>query len=88
MFTGHGLPYTCTRARTHAHTHTHIWEGNIILKETGSGGMDWIHQTQIRNKWHALVKTVMSLQVSKNVENLPTSYQLLKINSARCSYMG
>jgi len=50
--------------------------------------MDWINQTQVRNKWQALVKTVMNLQVSKNVENLVTSYQLLKTNSARCGYMG
>jgi hypothetical protein len=25
--------------------------------------VDWIHQTQVRNKWQALVKTVMNLQV-------------------------
>jgi len=50
--------------------------------------MDWIHQTHVRKNWQALVKTVMNLQVSKNVENLPTNYQLLKINSARCGYMG
>jgi len=31
MFAGHGLPYL----HTHTHIYTYIWEGNIILKETG-----------------------------------------------------
>jgi hypothetical protein len=32
-------------------------------RETGWGGMDCIHLAQDRDKWRALVKTVMNLQV-------------------------
>ena len=33
------------------------------LKEMGWVGMDWIHLTQNRGKWWALVNTAMNLQV-------------------------
>jgi hypothetical protein len=33
------------------------------LKETGWQDMDWIHLAQDRNKWQAVVNTVMNLQV-------------------------
>jgi hypothetical protein len=33
-------------------------------RQTGWGGMDWIHLAQDRDKWKALVKTVMNLRVS------------------------
>jgi hypothetical protein len=32
-------------------------------RETGWGGMDWIHLAQGRDQWRALVNTVMSLRV-------------------------
>jgi hypothetical protein len=35
----------------------------INLKETGWGGMDWIHLAQDRDQWWALVNTVMNLRV-------------------------
>jgi hypothetical protein len=38
------------------------WEGHIKkdLREIGWGGMDWIHLTHNRDKWRALVNTVMN----------------------------
>jgi hypothetical protein len=41
------------------------WEDNIKmdLQEVGWGGMDWINLTQDRNRWRALVYTVMNLRV-------------------------
>jgi hypothetical protein len=38
------------------------WEDNIKidLREIGFGDVDWIHLAQDRNRWRALVKTVMS----------------------------
>jgi hypothetical protein len=40
------------------------WEDNInILGEIGFGDVDWIHLAQDRDKWRALVNTVMSLRV-------------------------
>jgi hypothetical protein len=42
-------------------------DGRIILKwifKTWDGGMDWIELTQDRDRWWALVKVVMNLQVS------------------------
>jgi hypothetical protein len=33
------------------------------LREIGFGDVDWIHWTQDRDMWRALVNTVMSLQV-------------------------
>jgi hypothetical protein len=41
------------------------WKDNIKmgLRETGWGGMDWIHLAQDRGQWRALVHTVMNLRV-------------------------
>jgi hypothetical protein len=43
------------------------WEDNIKadLQEVGCGGMDWIEieLVQDRDRWRALVKAVMNLQV-------------------------
>ena len=43
----------------------HRWEDNINmdLQEVGCGVMDWIELAQNRDKWQALVNTVMNLQV-------------------------
>jgi hypothetical protein len=40
-------------------------EDNIkmYLREIGWGGMDWIHLSQDRYKWRAVVKTVINLLV-------------------------
>jgi hypothetical protein len=42
-----------------------MWVDNIKmdLREIGWSGMDWIHLTQDRDQWRALVKTVMNLRV-------------------------
>jgi hypothetical protein len=37
---------------------------NMDLREIGWGGMDWIDLDQDRNRWKALVETVMNLRVS------------------------
>ena len=41
-----------------------IWEDNIKmdLREVGGGG-DWMELTQDRNRWRALVNTVMKFRV-------------------------
>jgi hypothetical protein len=44
---------------------TRSWEDNIKkdLREVGCGGMDWIDLAQERDRWRALVYTVMNLRV-------------------------
>jgi hypothetical protein len=41
------------------------WENNIKmdLREIGFGDVDWVHLAQDRNRWRALVNTVMNLRV-------------------------
>jgi hypothetical protein len=43
------------------------WEDNIKthLQEVGCGGMAWIELAQNRDRWRALVNSVMNLWVSK-----------------------
>ena len=43
----------------------HRWEDNIKmdLQGVGCGGMDWIELAQDRDKWRALVNTVMNRRV-------------------------
>jgi hypothetical protein len=44
----------------------HRWEDNIKmdLRDVGCGGVDWIDLAQDRDRWRALVCTVMNLRVS------------------------
>jgi hypothetical protein len=41
------------------------WEDNIKMdiREIGFGGVDWIHVAQDRDRWRAVVNTVMNLRV-------------------------
>jgi hypothetical protein len=41
------------------------WEDNIKmdLRETGFGDVDWINLAQDRDRWRAIVNTVMNLRV-------------------------
>jgi hypothetical protein len=43
----------------------HRWEDNIKmdLRKTGFGDVDWIHWTQDRDRWQAVVNTVMNLRI-------------------------
>jgi len=43
------------------------WEGNIkiYLQEVGGGCEDWMELAQNRDRWRALVSTVMNLRVLK-----------------------
>jgi hypothetical protein len=36
---------------------------DLIVREIGWGGMDWIDLAQDRNRWRALVNTVMNIWV-------------------------
>jgi len=51
------------------------WEDNIKmdLEEVGRGCEDWMELAQDRDRWRALVSTVMNLRVPKNVANFLTS---------------
>ena len=44
----------------------HRWEDNIKMdiEEVGCGGIDWIELAQDRDRWRALVNTVMNVRVS------------------------
>jgi hypothetical protein len=51
------------------------WEDNINmdLRKIGFGDVDWIHWAQDRDRWRALVNTVMNLRVPQNAANFLTS---------------
>jgi hypothetical protein len=35
----------------------------MVVREIGSGGVDWIDLAQDRDQWRALINTVMNLRV-------------------------
>jgi hypothetical protein len=41
------------------------WEDGITmdLREIGLGSVDWIQLAQVRDRWRALVNTVMNLRI-------------------------
>ena len=51
------------------------WEDNIKmnLQEVGGDCGDWMELAQDRERWRALVSTVMNLRVPKNAGNFLTS---------------
>ena len=51
------------------------WEDNIKmdLQEVGGGCGDWMELAQDRDRWWALVSTVMNFQVPQNARNFLTS---------------
>jgi len=58
------------------------------LKEIRWKGVDWIDLVQYRDKWWAVVNTVMNPQVPYNAGNFLTEgYLLLKKDSALWSYL-
>jgi hypothetical protein len=42
----------------------HRWDDNITVNLKSCEGMEWIHLSQNRAQWQALVNTVMNLKVS------------------------
>jgi hypothetical protein len=57
----------------------------IDLREKGWDGVDWIDLAQEKDKWRALVNTVMNFRVPKNAGkflNGCNNWQLLKKGSA------
>jgi len=40
------------------------WEDNIRIdiREIGSDGVDWIHLSQVREQWRAVVNLIMNLR--------------------------
>jgi hypothetical protein len=53
----------------------HIWEDNIKmdLEEAGWVGIDWIDLAENRDRWWALVNTMMSIRVLQNMGNFLSS---------------
>jgi hypothetical protein len=51
------------------------WEENIKmdLGEVGWGDVDWIGLAQDRNRWRALVNSVLNLRVPRNAGKLSSS---------------
>jgi hypothetical protein len=43
------------------------------LRDIEWGVMDWIHLAQYRDKWRALVNTVMNIRIPQNVGNFLSS---------------
>ena len=66
-------------------------DGKIILKlifrEWNGGLMDYINLDQDRDRWQALVNTVMNLQVPQNTGNFLTSCDLVSF-SRRTLFLG
>jgi len=56
--------------------HRRGWEDNIRmdLREIGLKGVDWIHLAQDRDRWRAVVNTVMNLRVPQMADNFLTSW--------------
>jgi len=46
---------------------------NMVLQEVGGTCGDWMELAQDRDRWRALVSTVMNLRVPKNAGNFLTS---------------
>jgi hypothetical protein len=51
------------------------WKDNIQMdiKEIQQEGVDWIHLAQVRDRWRALVNTIMNLWVPQNAVNFLTN---------------
>jgi hypothetical protein len=45
----------------------------MVLREIGFGRTDWIHLAQDRDKWRALVNTVMNFWISQKAWNFLSS---------------
>jgi hypothetical protein len=54
----------------------HRWvdSNKMDLGEIGWDGVDWIELTEDRDRWRALVNTVMNLRVSYNVGKFMNNY--------------
>ena len=63
------------------------WEDNIKmdLQEVGCGGMDWIELAQDRDRWRALVITVMKFPVPYNAGNSLTSCKTCYLLKKDCA---
>jgi hypothetical protein len=64
--TAHGVLVGKPEGRRPLGRPIHRWVDDIKinLRETGWGGMDWIHLAYDRDQWRALVNTIMKLRVS------------------------
>jgi uncharacterized protein YebE (UPF0316 family) len=55
----------CQVTYGHSNGLSRRWEDNIKMKlrKVGCGGADWVDLAQDRDRWRALVNTVMNLRV-------------------------
>jgi hypothetical protein len=53
----------------------------MVLVEVGWDDMDWIGLAQDRNRWRALVNSVLNLRVPQNAEKLSSVLTTLGLSS-------
>jgi hypothetical protein len=66
----------------------HKWANDVkmCVTEMGWEGLNWMHLAQDRDKWQALVNTVMNLWVPQNSGSFSTSQRINSISERTLSH--